>query len=118
MDTQAKWVKVLVIFTVTALLMFAIFYVYPAQIFESRIVEYESDYTADLSLTNILFHQDLPDFVNRDALVSIRPTVRGGLVLFICIIGLPGMIAWRSVVKRYRPVAEEDHDETDYFEEE
>ena len=108
-----KAVYIFSVFSVFSVLSFALFYVYPADIFEAEITETDGSFTMELTLKNILFQEDLPPFVNKDKLLSVYPTVKGGLILFICIIGLPFMIAWRMTLRRNREEDQEEHSEED-----
>ena len=107
-------IRAVIVFVACSLLMFFVFYFYPAEIFEAKVVNYFGEFEQDMSLRTMLTHQNLPENIVPDTLVSIRPTIKGGLILFICIIGLPIMVAWRTTVKKYRPDAGEvDEPETD-----
>lgn len=103
-------IKVVTVFLVSAAAFFCIFYFYSADIFECRVVEAnpyaeggQVDYTVDASLKTALFGTDLPQEINSDTFVKIGPTWKGIMILFVCLIGLPAMIAWRSIVKRPAP---------------
>lgn len=106
--------KVVTVFLISAAAFFCIFYFYPAEIFECRVVELnaawiegEASYVTEASLKTSLFGTDLPQEVDPETLVKITPTWKGLIIMFVCLIGLPAMIAWRSVVKRPEPEDEE-----------
>ncbi|MBN4072888.1 hypothetical protein JYT74_02485 [Crocinitomix catalasitica] len=88
------------IFLVTTALFFAFFYFYPAEIFECTVDEGYITYTKDLSLKAVLFGQAYPDVINVQDLVNISLSWKGMVIMFVCILGLPAMMAWRSTVKR------------------
>ncbi|MCG8577634.1 MAG: hypothetical protein MI810_22325 [Flavobacteriales bacterium] len=93
--------KVFGIFLLTTVLCFALFYFYPAEIFETEITE-KGDifYTRDLSLRTVLFGQSLPDYIDIANLTGLRLTWKGIIVMIVCIVGLPAMIAYRTTVNR------------------
>jgi len=89
------------IFLLSFAVLLAFFYFYPAHIFESKITGTGSELIVDLSLKNILFSEDLPEQLNPANINSIRPTVSGLVILLICLVGIPLMIAYRfSMMKK------------------
>lgn len=90
----------ILIFILSFAVMFAFFYFYPAHIFESKVIGNGSELTVDLSLKNILFSEDLPAQLNPANIKSIRPTISGFMILLICLIALPGMIAYRTTISK------------------
>jgi len=87
--------KFILVFVVSALAFFLFFYLYPAAVFESKIIGINQELVGDLSLKSILSRTDLPDGLNIQNITKIQPTFSGFLILFICVIGLPLMIAYR-----------------------
>ncbi len=87
------------IFVLGVVLSFLIFYVTSTEIFEVHITEYATEYTLDISLRTLIWFENFPDSVNPNALISAVPTAKGAVLLFICIVGLPGLITWRVTMK-------------------
>jgi len=75
-------------------------YLYPAAIFEARVNGGLGSLTVDLPLKSTLFESDLPENLNPENIRSIQPTVKGYLIMFICLFGVPLMLAYRSTLKR------------------
>ena len=92
--------KFIGIFFGTAGLLLCFFYFYPAHIFESKVIGISGEVVLDLSLKSIFFKQDLPSQLNPQNIISIQPTVSGYLILFICTIALPLMLAYRLTMKK------------------
>ncbi|NOQ74104.1 MAG: hypothetical protein GQ574_19005 [Crocinitomix sp.] len=80
---------------VAVLLFTAFFYFYDAAIFEAEIVETTSTYPIDVSLKAFLDRSALPESVSLDRLTSVGPTLKGILLLVVCLLGLPIMIGYR-----------------------
>ena len=78
-----------------ALILFGFFYVYESQIFEATIVEDNGSYTKELSISSLLFSQDLPDYVDQDRLVRIIPSIKSWILMIAIFLGMPIMIALR-----------------------
>ncbi len=97
MDNKKRFILV---FIGTATLLFGLFYFYPAQVFEGKVVGESGELIMDLSLRTLLFGDELPSNLNSENIISIGPTLSGWLILFVIIIGLPFMLAYRSTVKR------------------
>lgn len=74
----------------------AFFYFYDAAIFEAKIVEQSSSYNLDVSLKALMDHSVLPKGVSLDHLQSVSPTIKGILLLVVCLLGLPIMIGYRA----------------------
>ncbi|MFT5823318.1 MAG: hypothetical protein ACI8ZM_004579 [Crocinitomix sp.] len=84
------------LYSLGAILLFTMFfYFYDAAIFEAEIVEETTTYSVDLSLKALLDSSALPAGVSMDRLVSYGPTVKGILLLVVCLLGLPIMIGYR-----------------------
>jgi len=90
----------ILIFILSFVILFAFFYFYPAHIFESKVVGDSSEMILDLSLKNILLGEDLPAQLNPENINSIRPTISGFMILLICLIALPIMIAYRTTISK------------------
>ena len=93
-------VKAASVFILASVLCFFVFYVAPSEIFEVTVTEYAAEYPLDLSLRTLIWQEDLPESVNQNALVSIWPTPKCFALLFVCIIGVPLLLAWRATMSR------------------
>ena len=89
--------KIVIYFIGVAALFGCFFYFYPADIFEAKITEGELFYTIDVQLQAFFDLEKLPDAIYSPKVTDIKPTWKGGALLFICLIGLPGMIVYRLV---------------------
>ncbi|MBL7897414.1 MAG: hypothetical protein JNJ99_02680 [Crocinitomicaceae bacterium] len=83
------------IFIVSSAALFAFFYFYSANIFNCTISGQFTEINADLSLRAVLFNENLPAELLTANIQSVKPTLQGYMILFICLIGLPLMIAYR-----------------------
>lgn len=83
------------IFILSSALLFCFFYFYPAGIFQARIQGGLAEITTDVSLNTLLFKTELPNGIIAQNVVSIKPTLQGILLLVVCLVGLPAMIALR-----------------------
>jgi len=92
--------KFLLISFGSALLFFLFFYFYPAEIFESKVSGNGTEAVVELSLKSILHKENLPEGLNPQNIESIRPTVAGFMIMIICMIALPVMIAYRFTLKK------------------
>lgn len=81
--------------------MSCFFYFYPADIFETSIIEQNSTYNKELTLKQLLGHSPLFTDFESKSLISFSPTLRGWFMLFIIFIGLPIMIAFRTTIKKH-----------------
>ncbi len=95
------------VFTIVFIGILSFFYLYPADIFESEIIENGITFEKELTLKNIFLEDHVPAGVNPDKLESIKPTLRGWFMIFIILIGLPLMLAYRVTLKRYSRRAKE-----------
>ncbi len=75
--------------------LFCFFYFYPAAIFQAGIKGGLTEITTDVSLKTLLFKKDFPDGVIAQNVESVKPTLQGILLLLVCMVGLPAMIALR-----------------------
>lgn len=92
------------LYSLGAVVLFtAFFYFYDAAIFEAEIVEETTTYSIDLSLKALLDSNALPEGVSMDRLISYGPTVKGILLMVVCMLGLPIMIGFR-VATNNQPV--------------
>jgi hypothetical protein len=83
------------IFIASSAALFAFFYFYSANIFNCTLSGEFSEINADLSLKAIFFNGQLPAELISANIIAIKPTLQGYMILFICLIGLPLMIAYR-----------------------
>ena len=89
-----------VLFSLLGILAFTcFFYFYPAQIFEAEIEEIGGTYQTDISLAAFLDYSQLPQGVSLQRLSTVAPTLKGGFLLFICLVGVPMMIGYRMALK-------------------
>ena len=94
----------IITFSIVAILIFnGIFYFYPAEIFEAEIIEGLATYRVDISLKAYLDHSYLPEGVSVDNVVSVAPTVKGIMLLIICLLGIPIMLGYRVATKDRAP---------------
>lgn len=87
--------RIILYSALTAALFFCFFYFYPADIFEAEIKGSVGSVTTDVSLQALLFKQNLPGGLLAKNVQSISLTVRGILVLGVCLLALPIMIGFR-----------------------
>ncbi|WP_139134276.1 hypothetical protein [Crocinitomix algicola] len=80
---------------VTIAVFCTFFYLYPAAIFEAKIVEVGTSYVNDISLAGFFNARDLPTVVSIKHLVNVTPTWKGWLLLIIILVGIPIMIGFR-----------------------
>jgi hypothetical protein len=83
------------IFLCAAAGFFAFFYFYPAAIFQATLSSQMARVTTDISLQTLLFKTDFPNGILAENVTDVNLTVQGMLILFICLIALPLMIAYR-----------------------
>ncbi|MBK7130278.1 MAG: hypothetical protein IPM74_11660 [Crocinitomicaceae bacterium] len=88
-------VKYILIFLIAFGILGSFFYFYPAEIFQATIKGEFAELTTDVSLRTILFNESLPNGLLKENITSVQPTVQGILILLICLIALPVMIAVR-----------------------
>jgi hypothetical protein len=94
--------RTVLIFLLASGVLFSFFYFYPAEIFPAIIQSDLAEVTLDVSLKTLLFKEEFPDEVLAQNIVSVAPTTQAILLLLICLIGLPVMIALRFRQKRER----------------
>jgi hypothetical protein len=93
--------KFILVFLGSSLALFLIFYFYPAEIFEAVVYGADGDSLAvDLSLKGFLFESDFPNTVVAEHVVRIDKKLSGWMIMFVCLIGLPLMFAYRSIVSK------------------
>ncbi|MCB9225012.1 MAG: hypothetical protein R2780_05240 [Crocinitomicaceae bacterium] len=103
-DTQ----KFILVFLGSGAAMFLIFYLYPAEIFDAKIVGLDGgEVEASLSLKAFLFNGKLPDSINVENVTAIKRSLSGWMVFFVCVIGLPLMFAYRSIITKNPKSTEE-----------
>ncbi|MBK6953748.1 MAG: hypothetical protein IPO32_19010 [Crocinitomicaceae bacterium] len=83
------------IFVLSSAALFCFFYFYPAAIFQASIQGGLAEIITDVSLKTLLFKDDFPDGIIAENVVSLKPTLQGILLLLVCLVGLPAMIALR-----------------------
>lgn len=88
-------IKMIGIFLLVSIGFTVLFYFFPATIFEASIVENGMNYSTDISLKGFFDFKSLPQAVYSVSITSVEPTWKGWAMLFICLIGLPMMIAYR-----------------------
>ena len=79
---------------------FAFFYFYPAAMFQATISNNLAQVTTDISLKTLLHGTDYPNGILAENVSSVNLTLQGILILFICLIGIPLMIAYRMTKAR------------------
>lgn len=94
-----RMMRFALIFFGVAVFMIAFCYLYPAHIFEAEVAGQGSSLVTELSLRSILFKENLPETVNAKNVESVRPTMAGIMIMIVCFIGLPAMIAWRFALR-------------------
>jgi len=101
--------KPYLIFLGVALVMSLLLYFYPADIFQATTTFTDGDLTKDVTLKQIISQNTWPDSVETIQNQKVSPTVKGWAMLFICLIGMPGLMAWRSTLTKYnRKTGEEE----------
>lgn len=88
------------IFILASAVLFCFFYFYPAAIFQASIKGGLAEVTTDVSLKTLLVKKDFPEGIIAQNVVSLKPTLQGILLLMVCLVGLPAMIALRFGRKR------------------
>lgn len=89
-----------IVFLISFLILASFFYFYPANIFQAKIQSPVFEITTEVSLKAILFKTNLPEAIVPEVVTSVKPTTVGILMLFICTIGLPILIAMRFSKKK------------------
>ncbi len=93
--------KFALVFIGSAVVLFTFFYFYPAEIFEGTVIDANGTPTVmDLSLRSLFWGENLPSSLVVENIVKIKPTTAGWLLLGICNLGLPLMLAYRTKVDR------------------
>ncbi|MBI3134113.1 MAG: hypothetical protein HYZ14_05495 [Bacteroidetes bacterium] len=75
--------------------LFAFFYFYPAAMFQATISSNMAQVTADISLKTLLYKENFPNGILAENVTAVSLTVQGVLILIICLVALPLMIAYR-----------------------
>jgi len=83
------------IFLAAAAGFFAFFYFYPAAMFQANIASDLAAVTTDVSLKTLIYKNDFPNGIIAENVTNVSLTAQGIMVLLICLIGLPLMIAYR-----------------------
>jgi hypothetical protein len=74
---------------------FCFFFFYTAEIFEADVIENGTKYSLDVSLHAFFNTAYLPEVSSVPHVSSVTPTWKGWFLLFICLIGIPLMLAYR-----------------------
>jgi hypothetical protein len=100
--------KFILVFLGSGIAMFLIFYFYPAEIFDAKVIGLDgSEMETSLSMKAFFGNGKLPDDVNPYNVAEIKNALSGWMIMFICLIGLPLMFAYRSVITKNIPKEEE-----------
>ena len=90
-----------VVFTLVIIVLTCFFYSYPADIFQAELTEKNGiSFNKDLTLKQIL-RPDLILPTSPAGYETISLTLKGWFMLFVILIALPIMIAYRVTLKRY-----------------
>lgn len=89
------------IFISVLIVMGMLLYFYPADVFEATTTYSDGELTKEVTLKQLISQNTWPDSIETIKNQSVSPTVKGWAMLFICIIGIPGLIAWRSTLTKY-----------------
>lgn len=89
------------IFIAVALIMGSLFYFYPAELFEATTNYTDGELTKEVTLKQLISQKTWPDSLNTIKNQEVLPTTKGWVMLFICLIGIPSLIAWRSTLTKY-----------------
>ncbi len=82
--------KPIIVFVLVGLAIALLFYFSHQPVFDVIIIDNEFTYPKKLNFYDLFFttkHYQL--------------TFKGGLILLICLIGLPALVAWRSTLTKY-----------------
>ncbi|MEX1003654.1 MAG: hypothetical protein WDZ35_16160 [Crocinitomicaceae bacterium] len=101
-------VKFILVFLGSAIFMFLVFYFYPAEIFDAKVVGKDGGEVAtNVSLRAFFGIGELPQHIHAENVVQLKKPLSGWMVVFICLLGLPLMIAYRSTItKKSSPTKE------------
>ena len=100
--------KFILVFIGSGAIMFLIFYFYPAEIFDAKAIGKSGDEVpVSLSMRAFLGKGELPTSLNPENVVEIKRSLSGWMILFICVIGLPLMFAYRSILTKHPKNLEE-----------
>lgn len=107
MNQNAKFALV---FLGSGAVMFLIFFFYPAQIFDAELFDDYSKINEELSMKEFLGLSEPFNAMLEEAGWEVRRKLSGWMILFICLIGLPLMIALRTVVTKGSKETEEQNE--------
>ncbi|MBD3637229.1 MAG: hypothetical protein HUJ25_07760 [Crocinitomicaceae bacterium] len=101
--------KFVLVFIASVSLMFMIFYFYPAKIFDVKLIGKVAEEATEVHLTAFLGLDH--EFKNELAVthVEMERKLAGWMIMFICFIGLPTMIAYRLTLDKKKSSAEEQN---------
>lgn len=100
--------KFILVFLGSGAAMFLIFYLYPAEIFDAKVIGRDGgEVEVALSLKAFFGTGTLPDSVNPANVVEVKRMLSGWMIAFICLVGLPIMFAYRSIVTKNAAEKEE-----------
>ena len=93
--------KFILVFVGSGAAMFLIFYFYPAKIFDATFITASgAEVDSYISLKSLLGQKDPTLDEEIGSFISIAPKPAGYFIAFICIIGLPLMIALRVILSK------------------
>lgn len=96
-----KKLKFILVFLGSGAIMFLIFYLYPAEIFDAEIIGRDGGVIVqEVSMKSLLGQGDLPSNFNEDNVAEVKGKVSGWLIFVIITIGMPLMFAYRSLVQK------------------
>ena len=93
--------KAYLIFSGVSLVMGLLLYFYPADIFEATTTYSDGELTKEVTLKQIISQNTWPNSVDIIKNQSVALTTKGWAMLVICLIGVPGLMAWRSTLTKY-----------------
>jgi len=101
--------KPYLIFIGVSVVMGLLLYFYPADIFEAETTFTGGELTKEVTLKQLISQNTWTDSTETIKNQTVSPTTKGWAMLFICLIGLPGLMAWRSTMTKYnRKTGEEE----------
>lgn len=97
------------VFLGTAGLMFLLLYGYPTALFRVKLIGVRGDVLlSDVSLKTLLHREHSPDGIRTAQTAAVELQPQGWLIAVVCFIGLPLMIAFRSVLQYPRFLSKND----------
>jgi len=97
--------KAYLIFIGVAIAMSSFMYFYPADIFEAEVSlageSSNGNLIKEITLKQIISQSTFSNQTETTQNQTISPTLKGWFMLFICTLGIPAIIAWRSTLTKY-----------------